>query len=819
MPLASTPHPPLPWYRQLAAQVALAVTLLVGATLVAVLVLTSQMVSSQSRNRASAEIHAARRAFDSLLESRASAAVAQVLLVTELPVFQAQLTDSRRASNDATIGTMVDGYRRHLAADFSIASDASGRWLASPGWAGGAGAPPAELTGAIQQAQLGTTTRALAGHGHELFLLVSVPARVADAILGTLTVGYRLTDRLAGELAELAGCEVILLSNDRPAATSLEAAVPADTAALVAEAAAGTFGVLPDLRRLGDHRYVGGVFPLTADAGPSGGGRLVLLADWEPTQQFVDRLRGRFLAGGLIVFAVALVGSVIFSHRLIRPLHDIASAASDIAAGNLTLQLPVRGSAEAMSVARAFNDMNASLRVARERLVHDAIHDHLTRLPNRLLFMERLQRAMNRRKRYPDYIFAVLFIDIDRFKHVNDSLGHAAGDQLLMGFADRLAGAVRRDDTVSRLPATEPAAGANTLARFGGDEFVVLLDDISEPIDAVRVAERIQRRAASPIAVEGHDVFVSPSIGVAVSASTHGSSEEVVRDADLAMHRAKAGGGGGYAVFDDAMHLAAAERLQLETELRRAIERQEFRLWYQPIVALADRRVDGFEALIRWQHPTRGLLAPGAFLEVAEDIGVITQIDEWVLPEACRQAEVWRRTRPKGDRLTVSVNLSSKAFGNAGLVSVVAGALRETGLPAESLRLEVTETAAIADTTQVRGVLAGLRELGVRVSLDDFGTGYCSLSYLQQFQVDTLKIDRSFVSRIGHGDDHAEIIRMIVSLARTLGLEVVAEGTETAEQVEYLASLGCGYAQGYYFSKPQAPDSLMGIDQAGAHAS
>ena len=268
-------------------------------------------------------------------------------------------------------------------------------------------------------------------------------------------------------------------------------------------AAAGAFGVLPDLRRLGDHRYVGGVFPLTRDAHAAGVGRLVLLADWEPTQQFVDQLRGRFFSGGLFVFGVALLVGVIFSRRLIRPLHDIAVAASDIAGGNLALQLPVRGSAEAMSVAQAFNDMSASLRVARERLVHDAIHDHLTHLPNRVLFMERLQRAMNRRKRYPDYIFAVLFIDIDRFKQVNDSLGHAAGDQLLMGFAERLAGAVRRDDLVSRLPATEPeAAGPNTLARFGGDEFVVLLDDISEPIDAVRVAERIQRLAARPIAVE-----------------------------------------------------------------------------------------------------------------------------------------------------------------------------------------------------------------------------------------------------------------------------------------------------------------------------
>jgi predicted signal transduction protein with EAL and GGDEF domain/archaellum component FlaG (FlaF/FlaG flagellin family) len=812
----ATPNPALPWYRQLAAQVAIAVTLLVAAALAAVLVITAQMVSSQSRSRASAEIDAARRAFDSLLENRASAAMTQTLLVTELPIFRAHLTDTRLASDHATIDAMADGYRRQLEADFSIVSDANGRWLASPGWVGRDDPPPAGLSGAIEQARAGTNARAVAGQGNQLFLVVSVPARFADEILGTLTVGYRLTDRLASELARLAQCEVILLSNDRPAATSLDAAGLADMPALVADAAGGAFGVLPDLRRLGDHRYVGGVFPLTRDPNASSVGRLVLLADWEPTQQFIDQLRERVLAGGLLVFAVALVGGVIFSRRLIRPLHDIAAAASDIAAGNLALQLPVRGSAEAISVARAFNDMSTSLRVARERLVHDAIHDHLTHLPNRLLFMERLQRAMNRRKRYPEYIFAVLFIDIDRFKQVNDSLGHAAGDRLLMGFAERLAGAVRRDDTVSRLPATEPEAAPNTLARFGGDEFVVLLDDISEPIDAVRVAERIQRVAARAITVNGHDVFVTPSIGVAVSASSHTSSEDVVRDADLAMHRAKTGGGGGYAVFDAAMHLAAAERLQLETELRRAVERQEFRLWYQPIVSLIDRRVAGYEALIRWQHPTRGLLGPGAFLEVAEDIGVIAQIDEWVLPEACRQAEAWRRTRADGDRLTVSVNLSSKAFGNASLVSVVDGALRQTGLPAGSLRLEVTETAAIADTTQVRGVLAGLRELGVRVSLDDFGTGYCSLSYLQQFQVDTLKIDRSFVSRIGQGDDHAEIIRMIVSLARTLGLEVVAEGTETIEQVEYLASLGCGYAQGYYFAKPTSLESLADLDWAGA---
>jgi EAL domain-containing protein (putative c-di-GMP-specific phosphodiesterase class I) len=274
------------------------------------------------------------------------------------------------------------------------------------------------------------------------------------------------------------------------------------------------------------------------------------------------------------------------------------------------------------------------------------------------------------------------------------------------------------------------------------------------------------------------------------------------------MHRAKAAGGNCYAVFDAAMHQAAVERLRLETELRRAVERREFCLWYQPIVSLSNRRVAGFEALVRWQHPERGLLLPASFLRVAEELGVIAHIDEWALAEACRQGQAWRLVHAGAAAPTMSVNLSSKALGSSGLVTRVADVLRDTGFPAEALRLEVTESAAISDADRVRAVLQELRALGVRVSLDDFGTGYCSLSYLQQFPVDTLKIDRSFVARIG-GDDEAEgegeIVRLIVSLAHTLGLEVVAEGTETKAQVEYLAALGCGYGQGYYFARPLGP--------------
>ncbi|MCC7179659.1 MAG: EAL domain-containing protein [Acidobacteria bacterium] len=794
----------LPWHRRLEARVAVAVALLVAGALGALLLITIQMVSTESRQRAEVELESARAAFYSLLENRAASGIAVAELVTELPVFRAHLTDRRLAADRPTIEAMADTYRQQLGAQFLVVTNAEGTWLASPGWGGHEGPAAPELEQAIGSARAGTPRSVIASQSGELFLIATAPARFASEVLGTLSVGYQLTDDLARQLARLAKCEVILLAGSRIAATSLVERDHPDVAPLVTEALAVPVGILPELRRVGGEQYFGGTFSLRAAAPSPGSGRLLLLADWQPTRLFVERLRDRFLTGGLVVFGLALAGGLIFSRRVSRPLRDIATAASDIAGGNLALQLPVHGSAEEVTVATAFNEMSASLRAAQDRLIHDAIHDPLTRLPNRVLFKERLDRAMARRVRHPDYRFAVLFIDLDRFKHVNDSLGHTAGDQLLVAFADRLATTVRREDIVTRLKADQSGnPEANTLARFGGDEFVVLLDDIREPIDAVRVAERVQTVAAQPLSVADHEVFASPSIGVAVSSPGHRTGDELIRDADLAMHRAKAAGGSCYAVFDAAMHEAAVERLRLETELRRAVERREFRLWYQPIVSLSDRRIAGFEALIRWEHPERGLLLPATFLHVAEELGVIHHIDEWALHEACRQGQAWRRAHPSAMAPTMSVNLSAKALGSNGLVTRVADVLDATGFPAEALRLEVTESAAISDADRVRVVLQDLRALGARVSLDDFGTGYCSLSYLQHFPVDTLKIDRSFVARIGGVDEgEGEIIRLIVSLAHTLGLEVVAEGTETRAQVEYLAALGCGYGQGYYFARP-----------------
>ncbi|MEZ5288169.1 MAG: EAL domain-containing protein [Vicinamibacterales bacterium] len=794
------------WPTRLEARVALALGLLVAGALGAIFLATTRAVGSQSRARAAAELDAASQSFHALVAERVTSALGAAQLVTELPVFRAHLTDARLAGDAATVAAMADGYRAQVGAEFAVVARQDGAWAAHPGWTDAPAESDAVLRRGITRALAGEPGGQIVHHGGALYLVVAMPARFADEILGGLVFGYRLNDGVARQLARGARCEAVLIAGGAVVASSLDPTVAAGAGVLEAGASAVPT-VLPDLLTLGTRQYVAGVF---AVAGPEQGGdagRLLLLSDWQPTQDFVDRLRDRFALAGIAVLLVSLVGGSMYSHRLSQPLRDIAAAASEVAAGNLQLTLPERGSEEAVVVARAFNDMSTSLRTARDRLMHDATHDVLTHLPNRVLFMERLDRSLVRRVRHPEYCFAVLFLDLDRFKHVNDSLGHRTGDQLLVRFAERLSAAVRRDDAVMRVPGA-PDADESTLARFGGDEFVVLLDDIRSPIDAVRVAERIQRLSAQPLAIGGHEVFATSSIGVAVSAATHQSADDLVRDADLAMYRAKQAGGNGYAVFDGAMHALAVRRLRLETELRRAVERGEFRVRYQPIVSLKDRRTVGFEALVRWQHPKRGLLAPGEFLAVADEVGIIAGIDDFVLRQACRQGVALMAAHPDGPAPTMSVNLSAKSFAQASLVEQVAAALRLTGFPPSSLRLEITESTAIDDVERARHVLTELRELGVRVSIDDFGTGYCALSYLQAFPLDALKIDRSFVIGLGQGGGQREIVQLVIALASTLGLDVIAEGTETEAQVEYLTSLGCGYGQGYFFAPPLDPSDI-----------
>ena len=440
-------------------------------------------------------------------------------------------------------------------------------------------------------------------------------------------------------------------------------------------------------------------------------------------------------------------------------------------------------------------DISARKR-AEERLLHDALHDALTGLPNRALFLEHLKLAVERAKRPKGYLFAVLFLDLDRFKNVNDGLGHTAGDQLLTAIARRLEGCLRHIDIV---------------ARFGGDEFAVLLDGIEESSDAIRVAERIQSELGTPFNLGGHEVFTSASVGIALSGRGYEHAEEMVRDADTAMYRAKALGKARHEIFDEQMHARAVALLQLETDLRRAVEREEFCVHYQPIVSLKDDNLHGFEALVRWRHPDRGLLAPGEFISVAEETGVIIALGRWVLRESCRQMREWQRRFPACEGLMLSVNMSGKQFAQPDLVAQVEQILRETGFSPHRLQLEITESSVIENTATVTDMLVRLRGLGVRLSMDDFGTGYSSLSYLHRFPIHTLKIDRSFISCEDKAGDN-EIVRTIIMLARDLGMNVVAEGVETCAQLAYLRGLDCEFGQGYYFSRPSdvaATDELL----------
>jgi len=426
-------------------------------------------------------------------------------------------------------------------------------------------------------------------------------------------------------------------------------------------------------------------------------------------------------------------------------------------------------------------------KLAEEQLIHDALHDALTGLPNRTLFVDRLSHRIKHSRREKDRLFGVLFLDLDRFKLVNDSMGHSAGDQLLVETSRRLEQAVRPGDTVARL---------------GGDEFAVLLEDVTEPGDAVKVAERIQTSLQNPIKLENQEVVSTASIGIAMSQTGYEKAEDVLRDADTAMYRAKSEGRARHEVFDSAMHARAVSLLKIENELRQAIEREEFRVFYMPIVSLATGRIDGFEALVRWQHPVRGIVAPFDFMGVAEDAGLVIAIDRWVLRRACREVREWQRQLPDGDRLTVSVNLSAKQFHHSDLVDTIRTAISESGLPGESLGIEITEGVLIDNSSTAGAMLGEMRKLGARIYLDDFGTGYSSLSYLQRFPIDTVKIDRSFVSRLGPKAEGHEIVQAIVTLAHNLGMRVIAEGIETNDQLGLLRRLKCGYGQGWLFSKP-----------------
>lgn len=421
------------------------------------------------------------------------------------------------------------------------------------------------------------------------------------------------------------------------------------------------------------------------------------------------------------------------------------------------------------------------------KLEHDALHDALTGLPNRSLLMERLELALERCHRHPDFHFAVLFLDLDRFKVINDSLGHQVGDALLIAFAQKLKALIRNLDVAARL---------------SGDEFILLLEGIDSVQDAVHIAERILLELQTPFEVAGREIFINTSIGIATSGSQYYQGADLLRDADIAMYRAKANGKACYAIFDPAMHLKVLQEMQLENALRRALEHQQFVLYYQPILSLKTGRLKGFEVLIRWLHPQKGVILPGEFIALAEETGIIVPLGKWILAAACRQLKIWQQKFPVAASLSISVNLSTRQLQAEHLLEQLDAALENSQLPPSSLLLEITESILIENVGPVLDFLRAVQQRGIRLSIDDFGTGYSSLSYLHQFPFTYLKIDRVFIAPIGNSENNHGIVKSIVALSDSLGLDVIAEGIETSAQLTAMQQLGCEYGQGFLFDRP-----------------
>jgi diguanylate cyclase (GGDEF)-like protein/PAS domain S-box-containing protein len=466
---------------------------------------------------------------------------------------------------------------------------------------------------------------------------------------------------------------------------------------------------------------------------------------------------------------------------------------------NRILWVLVRGLAvrddegRAYRLAGSHSDITARKKVE-ERMVYDAFHDPLTGLPNRALFMDRLQHVIAGSSRRDHHDYAVLFTDLDRFKVINDNFGHEVGDKLLIELGQRLKTCLRPGDTVARL---------------GGDEFAILLDDVAGKMDIEDIVRRLSKEVVAPFHIQGHELFTSQSIGIAVKSARYEAPEEVLRDADIAMYQAKAFGGARHVFFDTVMHATIIAKNELEGELRSAVDRREdFVLHYQPIINLKDRSISGFEALVRWNHQTKGVIQPNDFIPLAEETGLIVPLSKWVLSQACRQLRGWHDLYPRRAPFKISVNISSKMLLEDDFVATVAACLREAGIKGECLAIEITENLILDRSAAVQATLTALQKMGLSIHIDDFGTGYSSLSYLHNFPVNVLKIDRSFISRISATGDELEIVRAIIALAHNLKLDVIAEGVELEHQLAAIHGLDCAYGQGFFFSKAISAEAI-----------
>ncbi len=437
-----------------------------------------------------------------------------------------------------------------------------------------------------------------------------------------------------------------------------------------------------------------------------------------------------------------------------------------------------------------------------KKLEHDAVHDSLTNLPNRLLFTDRLEHAVNRSAREPDYKFAVCFLDLDRFKNINDSYGHQVGDSLLIKVADRLSHVLRPADSV---------------ARIGGDEFTFLLDDIDGLREAVFIAERILESLNSPFATEVGDIFVNASMGICLSNNIHSSAEDMLRNSDIALYRAKESGRGRVDIFNKDMHEKAKQVMQMENDLRFALEEKQFEVYYQPVVDISDNSIYGFEALIRWKHPELGFIPPDVFIPVAEDTGLIYEIGDWVMKQACSSVRDWNLEFRNIHPFILAVNLSSKQLVQSDIVESIKNTLADTRFNAKHLHCEVTETAVIINRQKSGKVIDDLQAMGIEISVDDFGKGYSSLTYLHEFDFDTLKIDKDFVQDMGAEGKGLQLVKTMMLLARDFDMNLIAEGVEEIDQLNRLKAMGCQLIQGYYFSKPLPADEIHQLLQQGCH--
>jgi diguanylate cyclase (GGDEF)-like protein len=495
---------------------------------------------------------------------------------------------------------------------------------------------------------------------------------------------------------------------------------------------------------------------------------------------------------------------------IIAPIHALAAHLARVARGDFAERVRPSGPQELQRLAEDVNGMTADLdrlyavehKLFQEQLWHQAFHDPLTGLPNRALLRDRLEQGLARADRQLRPV-GVLVLDLDNFKIINDSLGHQAGDELLRVVADRVRGCLRSVDTAARL---------------GGDEFTILVEDVSDAAEVTSVAERVVHALRVPIALDQREIFVTASVGIALSTPHHTTAEALLRNADVAMYQAKAAGKGHWQIYDASLETRARERLDVEMDLRRALERGEFRVHYQPIVKLATGEITEVEALVRWEHPERGRMSPDAFIPIAEETGLIVPLGQWVLEEACMQARRWHAQYPNQPPMVMSVNLSARQFQHPGLVPDIERAVAQSQLDPSLLKLEITESVLMHDVDATVATLRALKVLGILLAIDDFGTGYSSLSYLKRFPIDTLKIDRSFVSGLGQDAQDTAIVRSVVSLAKTLNLSVTGEGIETAAQQAQLAELGCDLGQGFLFARPAPAGALEDVlRDGGAH--